>query len=257
MAQVTGFTAERMKQIEDETVVDGEVIVDNLVLKTREGTEINAGNVRGPRGITGLEGPMGPQGPQGDPGPQGIQGPAGPTGPSIIQVCTSITRPAAPAVGQKIFETDTGKELTWYDPPGAAVAGWYPIWNALWGRMGRVIKTTNDVGFTGGSVNDWPGMSLLFSALAGRIYRAHYHVRVASAGPGLAAMICDVTNVQYQEAYATQNAVMLDFFVDIPVTVSGNFTVKIRYQTFGAGTVDTIAGTQRPTVLTVEDVGPQ
>jgi len=54
MAEVTGFTAERMRTIENETVVDGEVRGDNLILLTRAGVEIDAGNVRGP---------VGPQGP--------------------------------------------------------------------------------------------------------------------------------------------------------------------------------------------------
>jgi len=54
MATVTGLTAERMLVMESETVVDGEVQGDNLILITRAGTEIDAGNVRGP---------VGPQGP--------------------------------------------------------------------------------------------------------------------------------------------------------------------------------------------------
>jgi microcystin-dependent protein len=53
MATVTGYTANRMKIIEDTTVVDGEVRTDNLILVTREGTEIDAGSVRGPQGIKG------------------------------------------------------------------------------------------------------------------------------------------------------------------------------------------------------------
>jgi WD40 repeat protein len=40
----------RMKAIEDSTVVDGEVVADNLILRQRDGTEINAGNVRGAAG---------------------------------------------------------------------------------------------------------------------------------------------------------------------------------------------------------------
>ena len=59
MATVTGFTAERMLQIENTTVVDGDVVGDNLILLQRDGTQINAGNVRGPQGI---------QGPPGTPG---------------------------------------------------------------------------------------------------------------------------------------------------------------------------------------------
>ena len=56
MATVTGFTAERMKEIEDSTIVDGDVIGDNLILVTRNGQQINAGSVRG------APGPVGPAG---------------------------------------------------------------------------------------------------------------------------------------------------------------------------------------------------
>ena len=56
MATVTGYTAERMKQIEDSTVVDGTISADDLILLTCDGTPINAGNVRGPQGVPGPAG---------------------------------------------------------------------------------------------------------------------------------------------------------------------------------------------------------
>lgn len=56
MATVTGLTAARMKEIEDASVVDGEVRSGNLILTKHDGNEINAGSVIGPAG---------PQGPQG------------------------------------------------------------------------------------------------------------------------------------------------------------------------------------------------
>lgn len=65
MATVTGFTAERMLVIENETVVDGEVVGNNLHLLRRDGISIDAGNVRGPTGATG---------PQGTPGTNGKDG---------------------------------------------------------------------------------------------------------------------------------------------------------------------------------------
>ena len=58
MATVTGFTATRMLQIENGTIVDGEVDVNgDLILERKDGTLINAGSVIGPQG---------PSGPQGD-----------------------------------------------------------------------------------------------------------------------------------------------------------------------------------------------
>jgi microcystin-dependent protein len=59
VATVTSYTAARMKAIEDGTVVDGDVVGDNLILTKHDGSQVNAGNVRGPVGATG---------PKGDPG---------------------------------------------------------------------------------------------------------------------------------------------------------------------------------------------
>lgn len=56
MPTVTGYTAAKMQQIEDETVVDGNIVGNDLILVTRGGPTINAGNVRGPQGIQGLTG---------------------------------------------------------------------------------------------------------------------------------------------------------------------------------------------------------
>jgi len=56
MATVQSYTSARMKQIEDESVVDGEIQGDNLILTTRAGTPIDAGNVRGATGLTGPQG---------------------------------------------------------------------------------------------------------------------------------------------------------------------------------------------------------
>ncbi|MET0786862.1 MAG: hypothetical protein ABWY25_09165, partial [Paenisporosarcina sp.] len=100
MATVTSFTAERMLAIENTTVVDGDVIGNDLVLLTREGTQINAGSVRGPQGIQGLVGPQGPIGNTGPPGPTGaassVPGPPGATGPQGVQGPQGIQGPGGP-----------------------------------------------------------------------------------------------------------------------------------------------------------------
>jgi hypothetical protein len=57
MATVTGLTAERMLAIEGASVIDGEVLGDHLILSKFDGTQIDAGNVRGPVGPTGPTGP--------------------------------------------------------------------------------------------------------------------------------------------------------------------------------------------------------
>lgn len=50
---VTGFTAARMLEMEQATVISGRVQGDSLVLETKGGQDIVAGNVRGIQGVKG------------------------------------------------------------------------------------------------------------------------------------------------------------------------------------------------------------
>lgn len=61
MATINGLTAERMLEIEAQSIVDGDVVSDNLILTRHDGTTINAGNVRGAPGSAGPAG-TGPTG---------------------------------------------------------------------------------------------------------------------------------------------------------------------------------------------------
>jgi hypothetical protein len=56
MATITGLTADRMLEIEAASVVDGDVVGNDLFLTRKDGTLINAGNVRGPQGVAGPRG---------------------------------------------------------------------------------------------------------------------------------------------------------------------------------------------------------
>lgn len=56
VTSITGYTAERMQAIENASVIDGDIVGDNLILKRFDQTTINAGNVRGPQGIQGPPG---------------------------------------------------------------------------------------------------------------------------------------------------------------------------------------------------------
>lgn len=105
MAEVTGYTAEAMDVIRDETVVDGDINGSgHLILTTRGGTPIDAGLVKGD---TGEQGPPG-------------------TDPSII-VCTSVTRPTVDLFeGLMIYETDTDR-FYFYDGSGWVYRGGFFI----------------------------------------------------------------------------------------------------------------------------------
>lgn len=56
MATVDGLTKDRMLAIEAASVVDGDVVGDNLVLTRHDGSTIQAGSVRGPKGDPGTNG---------------------------------------------------------------------------------------------------------------------------------------------------------------------------------------------------------
>jgi microcystin-dependent protein len=58
MATVTSFTAARMLAMEADTIIDGNVVGDNLILIKKDSSTVDAGSVRGP---------VGPQGPDGNP----------------------------------------------------------------------------------------------------------------------------------------------------------------------------------------------
>jgi hypothetical protein len=60
MTTVTGLTAARMQQIEANSIVDGSVVGDNLILEKQSGATIDAGNVRGPQGDQGPAGSTAP-----------------------------------------------------------------------------------------------------------------------------------------------------------------------------------------------------
>jgi hypothetical protein len=56
MATVTGYTAARIQEIEDQAIVSGQVIGNDLILTRYNNQTINAGNVRGPQGVQGPTG---------------------------------------------------------------------------------------------------------------------------------------------------------------------------------------------------------
>jgi hypothetical protein len=56
MATVTGYTAARIQEIEDQAIVSGTIVGDNLILNRYDGGTIDAGDVRGPQGVQGATG---------------------------------------------------------------------------------------------------------------------------------------------------------------------------------------------------------
>lgn len=175
-------------------------------------------------------------------------------------ICTSSTRPASPFIGMSIFETDTGNELTWYDPPGAAVVGWYQSWNKPWGRVGYAKSTTSQTGIS--ALTDLTGMSAACAVVAGRLIRITGETRIIQQ-----------TSLGFVEMYALVGATVLDRkgkpcaasgadtvhvdTYDLPAATA-TVTYKLQLGTT-AGTVDTVLSGAAPlinSVLIAEDIGP-
>lgn len=88
MATVEVLSKERMLEIEANSIVDANLVGDNLVLTTHGGDDIDVGSVRGSMGGR--------------------------------IICTSTTRPGSSSVGQEIYETDTRRVYVWV----GSVWGW-------------------------------------------------------------------------------------------------------------------------------------
>jgi hypothetical protein len=144
MATVTGFTAERMLVIENETVIDGEVQGDNLILQQRGGTQIDAGNVRGPKGDKGDTGLPGEDGlidsVNDDSSPHvyaprmfadrasiDVQWPSAPRGAVAVVHDGSDTIWQKDSIGWvivngiRIFASTTERDSRWLNPPDGSV----------------------------------------------------------------------------------------------------------------------------------------
>jgi len=177
MATVNGYTAERMKEIEDTTVVGGSVSgVGNLMLTTRYGAQIDAGNVRGPQGIQGI---------QGIPGVNGLHGTPGGTSTQRNTLFGSPTTDAEKvALANKAvvwYNVTTGILETYFAVTGTTgltvpgvvapkTAGWYPlpyVDNRSLGLVHENIVASSSGGVADAIINNFA----TFTFKAGRKYR--------------------------------------------------------------------------------------
>lgn len=132
MATITGFTAERMLEIENTTVVDGEIRPDgHLWLITREGDPIDAGPVLGPQG------PAGPQGPS-----------AVSSIPGEVKLWPSATLPVQGTYGKWV----------WADG-GIYVTATYPIAAGHIATQWRTFDGASDPGASNFRVPDLRGLA--------------------------------------------------------------------------------------------------
>jgi hypothetical protein len=171
---------------------------------------------------------------------QATQWPAVTTGTII---CTSTTRPASPFVGQKIYETDTKKELT-YDG-----ASWTQPWNQPWGVVGI---GTHDTGLQVAANTSF--CSVTFNPVLNRYYQAFYTSRTVWATAGTIGIFDSVANGRIAEQYGAPDPVTLQRTKTFSSTSSR--TLSIRTDGVQTPISGPYSGQERPAQLIVMDVGP-
>jgi hypothetical protein len=171
---------------------------------------------------------------------QATQWPAVTTGTII---CTSSTRPAAPFPGQKIYETDTKKELT-YDG-----TSWTQPWNQPWGVVGI---GTHDTGLQVAANTSF--CSVTFTPVLNRYYQAFYTCRTIWTTAGTIGIFDSVANGRIAEQYGAPDPVTLQRTKTFSSTASR--TLSIRTDGVQTPISNPYSGNERPAQLVVMDVGP-
>jgi hypothetical protein len=171
----------------------------------------------------------------------------------FVITCTSTTRPTSARAGDRIYETDTGNELTWN---GTA---WLPPDNLPWGIIGKASITAGQT-FT--TLADVTGLSVTWTAVGGRQYRVQVHglLRSSVVNDIAQLLIADGSNntisVGQVACLATTFAFQTSCFAVVTPS-AGSVTYKVRcVRSNGSGTVTLDAAAAYPAWLLVEDIGP-
>lgn len=175
-----------------------------------------------------------------------------------VTICTSSTRPGSPSIGDRIFETDTGHELTYQ----SVATGWTPPWNTAWGELVYKEQTTNVVISTLATVTNMDTGT--FSVVANRVLRIETsEVNITPSAAGLAKVyITDGTPSVIRTVVDVDTSAGKRFSGggdDRVVTTAGSLQYKIRAETssgtltFGAAARPADPG---PIWMRVVDEGP-
>lgn len=173
--------------------------------------------------------------------------------PEGVYLCTSTTHPLNPYVGMRIYETDTGKELTFQ----SATTGFTPPWNTAWGVVGQAQAVADQATIT--TVVDVTSCTVTWTTVANRRYliTAICLVQNTTAAAAFQLLVTDATPTT---KYLTQihspvinSSDLIALSYHESGIAAGSVTRKLRALT-GAGS-GTIKGTTSPTQIIVTDVG--
>jgi len=174
--------------------------------------------------------------------------------PQGVILCTSTTHPANPYVGMRIYETDTGNELTYQ----SATTGFTPPWNTAWGVLGYVQVTANQGSITGAT--DLTSLTLTTTFIANRRIQLKGNVLLQDT-VGTDQIFCQITDATptlVQQANGDPNAANQNVTVQPEIILSpaaGLKLYKLRAGRVGSGIVTMAAGATFPAWFSVVDLG--
>lgn len=206
MAVITGYTADRMKNIEDTTVTSGSVNASgNLILAQRGGAQIDAGLVKGPQGIQGS------QGIQGTPGVNGVSGGTTSQRDTYFGIPANDGERATLANKAPVWWNVTTNTLeTYFAVTGTAglnvpgvnppkTAGWYPfpyVDNRPLGLLYRALVPTSTGTVTNAIINNIPS----FTFKANRNYRIVWDFSYYASGNSDSLFWCSIQRASTADA---------------------------------------------------------
>lgn len=276
---VTGLTAAAVQAILDDTIVSGAVVGNELILTQHDGSTLNLGPVfnfdANSRLVWSSSASIGVSAGN----PEGVVTAAvgsltmstggglyyknagsGNTGwiriAPVFVICTSVTRPATPFQGLRIYETDTGKTLMYY----GATTGWKPAWYDAWhdtdvkntpstvltsSGTTAIILSTGPV-FTPGAANREVEITMIVTitaSVASDIFQCE--IRNATTGGTVYA--------QGRHTTAGQQTVSMTVKVSL-ASGSAITPVFVVSRLSGTGTLGTLSGVNA--YWAVKDVGP-
>jgi hypothetical protein len=216
-----------MKQIEDAAIIDGAVVLDDLILTRYDASQINAGNVRGVPGVKGD------------------------TGVGGILVVTSTTRHANPTEGMTIYETDTDQLWTYNG------ATWTWPKNVAGGILGFSSTTLDQTGIT--TEVDLTNLSVTVTAVGGRRIKVLYQVMISrSVLDGYSTLIVKAGTIPQAYIQVVPGLVNIGTLVSgfaylLPTAGAHTYKLSLERST-GTGTTQTRASGFRASIH-VEDIG--
>ena len=154
-----------------------------------------------------------------------------------------------------IYETDTDLMLVWSGSAWVEVSSM--LTKAPRGVMGQVTRTSSGANITT-SIGDITGLSITFTAVTGRQYKATWSLTAQKGGASGTTTISFTTNANTQVAAiditATDTSYLNGNGTALFTASSGSVTYKMR-GVASAGSTQTIASATQPQFFMIEDIG--